>query len=356
MNNILRKRLSRSVFLFAIIFVFSFTNGFAQSTVVLENSFEKGTENWVARGTAGVSSSKDQAASGTKSLKVSGRSANWHGGQLLVTKLIAGGQTYKFTLSVKLAKGEKPDEIKMTMQRGENQYDSVGIGTANSESWTTISGNFKPTGGDASLLLYVEAGRPNSAYFIDDFKIESLGDGIPKQSGVILQNDFEDQTAQNWFARGDGVQMFSSNVAGSQSLKVSGRTKSWHGLMLDASPLFFKGRIYEISVSVRLVKGQPGDSLKITVQQTPPKGEAVYVQVTAPTKVTDSDWVTLSGQYTATTTDNNILVVVESEGGTSSFFIDNFIIKIPAAVTASTETLRLESSLGSKKISLRETI
>jgi hypothetical protein len=48
--------------------------------------------------------------------------------------------------------------------------------------------------------------------------------------------------------------------------------------------------------------------LKITVKQTPPKGEPAYALVASAAKVTDAEWVTLSGKYTVTTNDNNILI------------------------------------------------
>ncbi len=326
----LGKKLNSLVDLFSFVFIVSTASVLAQSEVILENSFEKGTEKWETRGErVSINNAKDQAASGTKSLKISGRAANWQGTQLNVTKLLAPGKAYKFTVSVKLAKGEAPDEIKMTMQRGDNQFDGVGITTVNSNEWTTFSGKFKYPGGDSYLLLYIEAIRANTSYYIDDFKIESLGDDIPPQTGIILQNDFEDLTAQNWTVRGDGVQMFSSNAAGGQSLKVSGRTANWQGLALDVSPLFFKGRTYLISVSVRLVKGQAKDSLKITMQQTPPKGEPLSTPITDLIPVTDGTWVTLSGQYTVTTSDNNLLLYVEAAGATTAFHIDNFVIKMP---------------------------
>ncbi len=143
-----------------------------------------------------------------------------------VTNYLKSNTAYKFSLSVKLGKGEKPDEVKMTMQKGDTNYDTIGVATVSADEWTTISGKFKPAGGDPYLLVYIEAGRANTAYFIDDFKIENLGDETPAQSGVLLKNDFEDQTAQNWFVRGDDAQMFSSNASGSQSLKITGWTQN----------------------------------------------------------------------------------------------------------------------------------
>ena len=323
------KRLSSSICLILFVLVGFVISAFAQSEIILENGFEKGVEKWESRGErVFIKSEKDQVASGAKSLKISGRSAFWQGAQLNITKLLSAGRTYKFSLSVKLAKGEPADDVKMTMQRGDNQFDGVGIANANPNEWTTISGKFKPSGGDLYLLLYVEAGRANTSFYIDDFKIELAGDETPPQKGTIVLNDFEDLTAQNWIVRGEGVQMFSTNAAGSQSLKVTGRTAVWHGLALDISPLFFKGRTYLISVSVKLVKGQPGDSLKISMQQTPPKGEATYTPITTAATVTDGEWVTLSGEYKVTTTDNNLLLYVEAAGATTSFYIDNFLVKL----------------------------
>jgi Carbohydrate binding domain len=317
--------------LFSIVFLLSVVSISAQSEVVLENDFEKGTQKWETRGDrVSIGSSKDQALSGTKSLKIGGRSANWQGGQLNLTKILSGGKVYKFTVSVKLAKGEASDDIKMTMQRGDSQYDTIGVASANSSDWTTISGKFKCSGGDPYMLVYIEAIRANTAYFIDDFKIELAGDNTPKQTGILLQNDFEDKTAQNWIVRGDNVAMFSSNAFGVNSLKVSGRTASWHGLGLDISPLFFKGRTYLVSVSVRLAKGQSPDSLKITMMQTPPKGEVTYTPISSSTPVTDSEWIILSGEYKVTTSDNNLLIYVEAAAPTTSFHIDNFNVEIPA--------------------------
>jgi opacity protein-like surface antigen len=328
MVDAVRKRWNLSVCLMLLVLAALAVS--AQSEAVLQSDFENGTQNWEARGDrVSIKNDKTQSLSGAKSLKISGRTANWNGAQINLTKTLSAANTYKFTLSVKLAKGEADDRIKMTMQRGDSAFTDVGITSATANEWTTFSGKFKPSGGDPYLLLYVEALRPNTAYSIDDFKIELAGDDTPAQSGILLHNDFEDMTAQNWFTNGDGVEMFSSNASGSQSLKITGRTAPWNALALDISPLIFKGRTYLISVSTKLVKGQPGDSLKLTMKQTPPKGDPTYVEVSKLTPVTDGDWVTLSGEYKATTTDNNLLIYVESAGATTSFYIDNFMLKMP---------------------------
>ena len=190
MFNAVRKRWRLSVCLILLVFVLSASPVFAQSEMVLQSDFEKGTEKWEARGErVSIKSDKEQAAGGTKSMKISGRSANWNGTQLNSTKILSASKAYKFTVSVKLAKGEAADEVKMTMQREDNQWDGVALTTANANEWTTFSGKFKYPGGDPYLLIYVEAARPNTSYYIDDFKIGSLVDDVPAQTGIDVPGD-----------------------------------------------------------------------------------------------------------------------------------------------------------------------
>lgn len=299
---------------------------FAQ-TVVMKDDFEKGTQSWERRGPASISASKDVAANGSKSLKVSGRNEFWNGAQLNVTAKLKAGQAYNFSISVRLAKDEKPDDVKLTMQRGDSEYTGIGSANVSADGWTTISGKFTPSGRDPYMLVYIESARATTSFYLDDFSVTAVP-AAPEQSGDLITNDFEDLTAQNWFVLGDGVQLFSSNAGGSQSIKITNRTLSWHGPALDVSPTIFTGRTYRLSVSVRLVKGQREDSLTMKIKQTPPKGEPSYIEVAPMTKVTDAGWVTLSGDYKASTTDNNLIVYVESVGATTAFYVDNFKLSI----------------------------
>ena len=59
-------------------------------------------KNWETRGErVSIKSAKDMSATGTKSMKISGRNANWNGTQLNVTKLLSAGKTYNFSVAVK---------------------------------------------------------------------------------------------------------------------------------------------------------------------------------------------------------------------------------------------------------------
>jgi len=58
-------------------------------------------------------------------------------------------------------------------------------------------------------------------------------------------------------------------------------------------------------------------------------GESGYVDVAMPKEVTDSDWVTLEGDYIATKEGYNLVVIVEAKGPGTEYYIDDFELKIP---------------------------
>ncbi|MDH3529864.1 MAG: carbohydrate binding domain-containing protein, partial [Acidobacteriota bacterium] len=236
--------------LFLIVCVLNAVVVSGQENLVLETDFEKGTQKWEKRGadTVSIKTTKKEAANGQKSLQIGGRRENWQGAQLNITNLLKPGVTYLFTVSAKLKAGEQPDDIKMTMQRGDNQFEGIAMARVTEGGWTTLSGRFRPSGGDPYMLVYIEATGERTSYYIDDFKIEVLE--APKQSGTLVKSDFQDGTAQNWLVRGENVQMFSAALGDRRFLKVGGRSEPWHGLAFDLSSQLFKGRTYKISVSV----------------------------------------------------------------------------------------------------------
>ena len=148
MRNFLMRTIKIRFWLLLVVQILFASAVSAQSDVVLVNNFEKDVQGWENRGAATISVSKDQAAGGAKSLKVSGRREFWQGAQLNVTKVLKANTTYKFTLSIRLGKGEKPDDVKMTMQKGDNGYEQIAAANAGADGWTTLSGKFKSAGGD----------------------------------------------------------------------------------------------------------------------------------------------------------------------------------------------------------------
>jgi endo-1,4-beta-xylanase len=160
----------------------------------------------------------------------------------------------------------------------------------------------------------------------------------PTSAQTVVQHDFEDGTLQGWIPRGNTVVLTNTTEAaanGARSLKTTGRTAGFNGPSLNLLNTLSRGTIYQITASVRLVTGQPADSLKITVQRTPVGGSNAFDQVTPSTAVTDGGWVTLTGQYSFTTDVSGLLLYVEAGGATTQYYVDDFSIKVVPALGCS---------------------
>ncbi len=95
---------------------------------------------------------------------------------------------------------------------------------------------------------------------------------VMAQTTVVVRNDFEDGTLQGWVPRGSSVVLTNTTeaaAAGMHSLKTAGRTASWNGPSLDVTGKLVTGTLYEFTAWVRLVSGQPADTLKITCNAPP---------------------------------------------------------------------------------------
>lgn len=163
--------------------------------------------------------------------------------------------------------------------------------------------------------------------------------GFPKastakaDSNVIVQNNFDDGTAQGWGPRGSVsvTSVSETSHSGTNSLKTSGRTASWNGPSLNVTNKLVKGATYEISGYVKLVAGQTPSNLKFTVQRDNTDGTTKYDEVTSATPVTDSGWVKLDGKYTFSTDVTGLQVYLESDSATSAYYLDDFTITIFSA-------------------------
>src|SRR6185312_8524009 len=93
---------------------------------------------------------------------------------------------------------------------------------------------------------------------------------VPAAAQTLVQNDFEDGTSQGWISRGTAVLANTSEAAhsGAHSLKTTGRTAGFNGPSLNVTTLLKSSTVYQVTAWVRLVAGQPADTLKITVQRT----------------------------------------------------------------------------------------
>jgi endo-1,4-beta-xylanase len=151
---------------------------------------------------------------------------------------------------------------------------------------------------------------------------------------TVVQHGWEDGTLQGWAPFGAGVNLTNSNAAartGTRSLLTTGRSQPFNGPSLEVLPLLSPGTVYQVTVSVRLVGGEPGTSARMTVRRRPTSGGDQFDTVVGSTAVTDAAWVTLQGSYSFAGSVSSLLLYVESASATASYYIDDFsIVVVPA--------------------------
>jgi endo-1,4-beta-xylanase len=290
----------------------------------IQNDFEDGTlQGWIPRGPVTLTNTTAAAFNGTHSLLTTGRTAGFNGPSLNLTGQLAQGATYSISVAVRLVAGQAPTTIRMTMQRtlsdGTTQaFDTIAQNTNVTDAgWVTLSAPYSFSAPATALLLYVEATSATASYYIDAF---SLSQG--------LFFDFEDGTTQGWGTFGNPTVANSIDVAntGTHSLKTTNRSASFNGPSLNVQTLLTKGATYQITVSARLVAGQPASTLLASVARTPTGGSTAFDTVASATNVTDAAWVTFSGLYSFTTTNSSLIFYVQTSSGTASYYIDTVSI------------------------------
>lgn len=149
-----------------------------EKTVVYNNYFEDGdTKGITGRGSSvEISQSENHTAGGMNSLLCTGRSANWHGASLSLSKLTETGSSYDFSAWVKQDTGSDQKiglKLQYTDSEGTTQYKSVIDGvddglTCESGKWTELSGSYVIPEAEGDVSLYLEMSTDETADFLVD--------------------------------------------------------------------------------------------------------------------------------------------------------------------------------------------
>lgn len=147
------------------------TNETPEAAGFFEIGFEDGTEGWITRGGALVTVDSDNAAAGSQSLFVSGRTDYWNGATIMLSSdTFKPGEAYHFKAQVMQNSGEEVT-MKMTMQYdmdGE-KYDEIALETAKSGEWITLENlAYVIPDGAENLQLYVESPDSLTDFYVDE--------------------------------------------------------------------------------------------------------------------------------------------------------------------------------------------
>ena len=155
-----------------------------QSDAISSSSFETSLDGWTNFGST-VTSSTEAAKSGSKSLKTSARTKNYHSPRIFLNSLLEVDKSYTFYVWVKLAEGSGTVQLTVkstvngaTADENVDTYTNLASTTATANDWVLLTDNYTHTQNDQSFL-YVKgpevSGGQGVDYYIDDFSLVTQG-------------------------------------------------------------------------------------------------------------------------------------------------------------------------------------
>ena len=136
------------------------------------------------RGDANVSLAEGGANNTSKSLKVAGRSADWHGANIDVTSMVETGKNYEITFYAKQTTG-KDYKIELAMQYVDDEkphYDGIQKFDLKNNTWTLCQATMTVPEHVGDISIYWQS-EYNSNNFMDFYLDEVTMKGVAKVAG-----------------------------------------------------------------------------------------------------------------------------------------------------------------------------
>ena len=235
----------------------------SSSNSISSTSFEDSSDGWSPWG-ASISLSSAEAKTGSKSLFVSNRAANWHSPRIYLNDLLTVGNTYTFYVSVKLppgASGTADLTIRSDVAGSDPVYTSFYPSpvAVSDEDWTILKADYTHSSEPDNFWFYVKGpsvvDEVGSGFYIDDFSL------VPQGSAPVdfmNTNDIVDigayefgralSTNKNSLDISDGVSVFPN--PSKNKITVSGINSDSEILIFDVL-----GKNYKINPNKELKSG-----------------------------------------------------------------------------------------------------
>ncbi len=140
--------------------------------------FSDGLYGWRSLGSAFVELTKEQVKTGTRSLKVTGRTASWNAALLDIDPILTDGGTYQFSVYVRLVSASEEAlghlTVRETSKSGVTEYTWISEQIPlSSEEWVLIETEpYTFSAEDLSTVsVYIEVSDGAAAYYVDEFTI-----------------------------------------------------------------------------------------------------------------------------------------------------------------------------------------
>lgn len=173
-----------------------------------------------------------------------------------------------------------------------------------------------------ALVLIV----PSTSYYILQTQAATYGN--------FIYHDFESGIL-GWGPRGIDAEVVSLSTqeaySGLNSVKISNRTKTWHGATCDMTSELTLGETYDFSIRIKYTGNSYSSTQKFSLQLQYNDGVSDQYKTIKTASVTRDQWTLLEGEYTIPTDASNVFIYVETEYKTSpstsdllDFYIDDF--------------------------------
>ena len=316
-------------------------------TTLLANDFEgDSVAPWGPRGSVTLATTDAAAHGGSRSLSVTGRTADWNGPATDALALFTPGTESTVSAWVRLPDGTAGSSgIHFTVQEtdggGANAYTWVGGSVqTTADGWTQIGGTYTLPADLTAASLYIEAAPiegVNPSFLVDDVLITAPDDDPgtgPEPGTIVIDTDFEDGL-DGWGPRDGGggaptIELSALAHGGAQSAAVTDRPNQGAGIGHDVLGLLESGAQYEVTAWVRFAAGTPGDEVWLSLQR-----DSSFQTLGQFTGITEDGWTEVTATFSMGAAETTALLYFETpyEGGaigdTSSFLVDDIVVRVP---------------------------
>ena len=288
--------------------------------------------------------STDMAHTGTHSLKVAGRSSGDDGPAIDLLPIMKPGESWEFSVWVRLAPGADPDTIILKMHDTANPdwggyrpiaNEDQGL-VVTDKAWVQLKGRYPGSGtlnaGATELKTWLASGSATTNFYVDDFVAWKQAPSGCYSTADTTGDTSDFETELNWAPRGwSGVTLSLTNAdkhSGSQSLLESNRGDSWKTAAYVATGKMCNGSSYKVSVWVKMAPGMPAADMFLQADAAKAGVGDKYITLSPTVTVTDQAWVELTGNYDMWTDYDTLSIWVQPKTDkTSSFYVDDFSLQ-----------------------------
>lgn len=165
-------------------------------------------------------------------------------------------------------------------------------------------------------------------------KSQAIASDSPVTYGNLIYHDFESGLS-GWVPRGIDAEIVALSTeeaySGLSSVKISNRSKTWHGATCDMTDELTLGETYVFGMMFKFTGSSYSSTQKFSLQLQYNDGVNDQYKTIKSASVTKGQWTLLQGEYTIPTDATNVQIYVETEWKSSpssqdfmDFYIDDF--------------------------------